>query len=248
MDSELIITLQNYGLSEKEAKVYLTALELGSSPASTIARRSEIKRVTVYTILNDLKKDGIVNETTKEDVKYYSVITPDNLLRQLEQKYESFKEKIPELMALADKFGNRPKVQFFEGLEWMKRMYDDLLTSDNEEISSFLWIQDMDPILEKDLFNGFVPKRVKLGIHAKVIVSKQDQNIQYKRMDKKLLKETRMIEKDTFSLNGEINIYWDNKVGIAMFNNKEISWVIIHSKTTHDNLKNIFGFIWDGLK
>jgi hypothetical protein len=36
------------------------------------------------------------------------------LLKQLEQKYESFKEKVPELLAMAEKFGNKIKVQFFE--------------------------------------------------------------------------------------------------------------------------------------
>jgi sugar-specific transcriptional regulator TrmB len=55
MDSNLVVTLQNYGFSDKEAKVYLMALELGSSPASTIARQTGIKRVTVYSILKDLK-------------------------------------------------------------------------------------------------------------------------------------------------------------------------------------------------
>jgi len=114
MDENLLITLQNYGLSEKEARVYLTVLELGTSVASTIARRAELNRVTTYTLLEDLKRDGIVNETTKEGVKYYSVISPDILLKQREQKYESFKEKVPELLAMADKLGNKTKVQFFE--------------------------------------------------------------------------------------------------------------------------------------
>jgi sugar-specific transcriptional regulator TrmB len=117
MDANLLITLQNYGLSEKEARIYLTTLELGTSIASTIARRAELNRATTYTLLEDLKRDGIVNETTKEGVKYYSVISPDILLKQLEQKYESFKEKVPELLAMAEKFGNRIKVQFFEGVE-----------------------------------------------------------------------------------------------------------------------------------
>ena len=76
MDISLLITLQEYGLSEKVANVYLTILELGTNIASTIARRSEIKRVTVYTILDDLKKKWIVNEITKDDIKYYSVISP----------------------------------------------------------------------------------------------------------------------------------------------------------------------------
>jgi sugar-specific transcriptional regulator TrmB len=66
------------------------------------------------------------------------VISPDILLKQLEQKYESFKDKVPELLALAEKFGSKPRVQFFEGLEGVKKMYNDLLTSTKESICSFL--------------------------------------------------------------------------------------------------------------
>lgn len=36
MDEQLITVLIDYGFSEKEAAIYLTALELGSAPASTI--------------------------------------------------------------------------------------------------------------------------------------------------------------------------------------------------------------------
>jgi len=244
MDAKLLITLQNYGLSEKEARVYLTVLELGTSIASTIARRAELNRVTTYTLLEDLKKDGIVNETTKEGVKYYSVISPDVLLKQIEQKYESFKEKVPELLALAEKFGNKIKVQFFEWVEWIVTMYSDLLTSTTEPIRSFLWLEDMQPALSKRLFGSFLPQRIKLKIPAKVIVSNNQANKNYKAMDKKSLKETRIIKQDLFSLSGEINIYGENKVMIAMFNDKEMSWIIIHSKSMHDSLKSIFNLIW----
>ena len=56
MDENLLITLQNYGLSEKEARVYLTVLELGTSIASTIARRAEVNRVTVYGMFDEMEK------------------------------------------------------------------------------------------------------------------------------------------------------------------------------------------------
>ena len=160
MDANLLITLQNYGLSEKEARVYLTVLELGTSIASTIARRAELNRVTVYTILEDLKKDGIVNETTKEGVKYYSVISPDILLKQLEQKYESFKEKVPELLALAEKFGSKPKIQFFEGLEGMKKMYGDQLSS-KTDLLAFMGRHEINEKLSDYLMTSFIPARVK---------------------------------------------------------------------------------------
>ena len=244
MDANLLITLQNYGLSEKEARVYLTVLELGTSIASTIARRAELNRVTTYTLLEDLKRDGIVNETTKDGVKFYSVISPDILLKQLEQKYESFKEKVPELLAMAEKFGNKIKVQFFEGVEWIVKMYNDTLSSTTEPILAFLGLQDMPPALKKRLFEGYVKQRIKLKIPAKVIVNDTETSKDYKKLDKQNIKETRIIKTDLFALYGEIDIYAENRVAIFMFNDKEMSWIIIHSKSMHDSLKSIFNFIW----
>jgi len=244
MDANLLITLQNYGLSEKEARVYLTVLELGTSIASTIARRAELNRVTTYTLLEDLKKDGIVNETTKEGVKYYSVISPDILLKQLEQKYESFKEKVPELLALVEKFWSKPKVQFFEWLEGMKKMYSDLLTSTTEPIYAFLGLESISPKLHEYLDKEFLPQRIKLGIKARVISHAWAKNKIYKSLDKHALKETRMIKNDDFILHHEINIYWENRVAIAMFNHEEMSALIIHSKKFHDTMLSIFNFIW----
>jgi len=114
MDSSLLTTLQNYGLSDKEARVYLTVLELGTSIASTIARRAEINRVTVYTNLEALRRKGIVNEMKKKEITYYNAISPELICNQLEKKYEDFKQKLPEFMMLGEKFGSKPKIQFFE--------------------------------------------------------------------------------------------------------------------------------------
>ena len=244
MDANLLITLQNYGLSEKEARVYLTVLELGTSIASTIARRAELNRVTVYTILEDLKRDGIVNETTKEGIKYYSVISPDILLKQLEQKYESFRDKVPELLALAEKFGNKPRIQFFEWFEGVKKMYGDLLSSTTEPICAFLWLESISTQLHTYLEKEFLPQRIKLGIKAKVISHIGEKNKTYKSMDKKVLRETRIVKDVAFILHHEINIYGESKVAIAMFNNDEMSAIIIHSKKFHDTLLSIFNFIW----
>jgi hypothetical protein len=45
------------------------------------------------------------------------VISPDKLLKNQEAKCENFKSKLPEFMAIAHKFDNKPQVQFFEGIE-----------------------------------------------------------------------------------------------------------------------------------
>ncbi|AHB41848.1 Transcriptional regulator, TrmB [candidate division SR1 bacterium RAAC1_SR1_1] len=244
METNLLITLQNYGFSEKEAKVYLTVLELGTSIASTIARRSEIKRVTVYTILDDLKRKGIANETTKDDVKFYSVISPDILLKQLEQKFESFKEKVPELLALAEKFGNKTRIQFFEGLEGMKKVYAELLTSKDHSIRSFLGSHEAHPVLRDYLNEHFVPQRVKYKIKAKVICCESEDNKSYHKVNKKNLIEVKFIKDDIFKLSCGIDIYAGNKVSIVLFSKEEMSGLIVTSKRFHDTLASIFDFIW----
>lgn len=243
MDTSLLITLQNYGLSEKESKVYLTILELWTSIASTIARRSEIKRVTVYTILDDLKKKWIANEVTKDDIKYYSVISPDILLKQLEQKYESFKEKVPELLSLAEKFGNKPKIQFFEGVQWIKNLYSELLKN-KEPLFAFLSDDDIVPELQQYLNITFVKQRKKQWIHSSVIVRSTDANKQYLQSTKNdKLTDIRLISNELAGIEGELILFWEDKIACALYSPDELIWYTIQSKQLYWSLKSIFMFM-----
>jgi len=55
-----------------------------------------------------------------------------------ETKCENLKAKLPEFMAIAHKFDNKPQVQFYEGIEGLKQLYNDMLISTKETINSFL--------------------------------------------------------------------------------------------------------------
>jgi len=48
--------LRNLGLNEKEAKIYLACLELGSATVQEVAQKSSIKRTNIYNLLGSLKK------------------------------------------------------------------------------------------------------------------------------------------------------------------------------------------------
>ncbi|MBP6910532.1 BlaI/MecI/CopY family transcriptional regulator [Patescibacteria group bacterium] len=238
----LLLTLQQYGLSEKEAKVYLTTLQLGSAPGSSIARNSQENRATVYTILKELQKKGIVNEVRKGNMTYFSVVAPELLLRELEDKYNTFKEKIPEFLAMAEKFGNKPKIQFFEGIEGVKKMYEDLLSSQTE-ILSFLGIEQSNKDLLYYLNREFLVKRIKNDIHAKVILSDTPANQRYAGIDEKAKKQSILIKKSGFMIEGEINIYGPNKISIALMNDNEMSGLIISSEQLYTTCKNIFDLV-----
>lgn len=93
--------LVQYGFSLKEAEIYLANLSMGSSPASSIARKVNENRVTVYSILKKLVSEGVAHTVTKKNTTFYTVISPEQLLKNLEEKYAKFKEKLPELNAIA---------------------------------------------------------------------------------------------------------------------------------------------------
>ena len=248
MDTNLLSTLQNYWLSEKEARVYLTVLELGISIASTIARRAELNRVTTYTLLEDLKRDGIVNETTKEGIKYYSVISPDILLKQLEQKYESFKEKIPELLALAEKFGqDKTKIQYFEWILGVKQVFNDF-TNSSVPNKAFLWsIKDPeihDMIVE--LANDYVKTRVRKKILFQRILSNVE-NVdikQEKKRDKEYFRKTIVVADFPHQIKADITLYWPNKVAFIMWENKKPYAVTIGNEKMYQSILAIFDYIW----
>ncbi len=245
MDSELIHSLQTYGFSDKEARIYLTCLELWSSLASTIARRAEINRGTAYSILEDFKRRGIVSENTKDELKYFSVLSPEALFRREEEKYEKMKSSLPNLLAIADKFGNRPRTQFFEWFEGIKKVFEEVLAAGKtmtEPYLSFVGTNEMDQRVEDYISKEFIPQRAKIKIKTKAIMSQNTSK--YIEYHKKTY-TTVLVDKPLFDLGNEIVVYGDNKVAILMYDTAEMSWLTIESQTLHDGLTSLFTLIRD---
>lgn len=248
MDTNLIDQLSYYGFSDKEAKVYLTCLELWSSLASTIARRAEINRWTTYSILEDFKRRWVASENIRDELKYFSVLSPNILFKREEEKYQKMKSSLPELLAITEKFGNRPKTQFFEWLEWLKKIFDEVLAAWEKMTSpylSFVWINQMDPRVEKYIYNEFIPQRSKIKTKTRAIMSRnKSQYIDYHKKSHNTL----IVDKPLFDLWNEIVVYSNNKVAILMYDTAEMSWLTIESQTLHDGLTSLFNLIWDMYK
>ncbi len=69
-EDELISKLQDFGLSQAAAEVYLLLLKAGPSRVSQISKFSHTNRVKGYRILENLKKDGFVSSTFSNPAIY----------------------------------------------------------------------------------------------------------------------------------------------------------------------------------
>lgn len=119
---KLLELFKTIGLSEKEAKIYLTLFELKAALPSSIARRSGVKRSHTYNILNQLVKKDLLNELRKNGHLVYELKNPKCFIEEEIKKFEGLQASLqelhvnlPKLLSLHRSIGERLSVSVFNG-------------------------------------------------------------------------------------------------------------------------------------
>jgi HTH-type transcriptional regulator, sugar sensing transcriptional regulator len=123
-------SLRDAGLTDGEIKVYVGLLELGSSTAGPIVRKSGVAKSIVYQILEKLIQKGLVSYIVKEKTKYFEAGQPNKLLdyiderdRELHENRTEVESLIPQLFAkIHGKGGSTAKI--FEGFKGMISVHE----------------------------------------------------------------------------------------------------------------------------
>lgn len=235
--------LQNIGLNEKEAKVYLSCLELGESPVSKIALRAKLNRVTAYDILEKLIHKGFVNFVTKNKLKYFNPTPPQLIAEEVKRKADELKKNLPELSRLYGET-KHPRVRYFEGIEGIKAIYTDTLTAKTEILNYANSKEIRDHWQDYD--KEYVSVRAAKKIFLRGIAPSDKQGQKVHMEDKKYYREIRLLSGKKFRFGNEINIY-DDKVAIISFKEGLIG-MIIESAEIANTQRIIFEMAWQFAK
>lgn len=119
----LLTPLQNLGLSEKEAKIYIALLQLGPATPYQIAKKAELKRPTAYVIAEELVEKGLIVHVPGEEKKRYIARTPDAFIEEREVKLRQAKAILPELRSFQKGTAEKPSIMYFEGVEGLRQAY-----------------------------------------------------------------------------------------------------------------------------
>ncbi len=143
---DILNTLKKLGLTEKQAQVYVAMLELGESGMTRIAKKANLKRPTVYLIIDELNLLGLSGEITKGKKKFYSAVHPKRLVELAKFRAEQADNILPGLIAL-QKNDTRPKVRMLEGIAGARIAYQEAysLLSNKEE---GLWLGNITFMVE----------------------------------------------------------------------------------------------------
>jgi len=245
----MLNVLTKIGLSAKEAKVYLAALELGKASIQDIAKKAGINRTTTYVMITELEKRGLVNPLKVGKRNYFAAQSPDTILdilkkekQEIENKEREIKEILPELKSVYNVAPGKPKIQFYEGEAMFEKIAEDILGSGAKEILE-IYNADLLPktfsILEK---TGFDKKRKELGIKSKSIYTRSAGRFK----NPLELTEELFIEQEKFPFWSNIFIY-ANRIGIASLKG-DMMGVIIESEEISETMKSLFKLAWEGKK
>lgn len=169
--------VQNIGLSEEEAKIYICLVNSGTIPARKIALETKINRSLVYKILKQLIDQGIVIEDkNKKAISVFRALHPSKLQTFLKQKEsdlkladQSYHEVVSALGAQFNLTCGKPTVHFYEGIEGLKYVYKDILHT-KKDIKLIRSPKDNDVSEVAKIVLEQIKRQVDRGIKTQAIV------------------------------------------------------------------------------
>lgn len=243
--------LQNLGLSEKEARVYLAALELGPDTAQNIAAKAGINRPTAYLQIESLKDKGLMSEVQKGKKTYFTAEPPERLLsllditeKQTEVKRAELERTLPMLREMSAGAGDRPKVRFFEGPEGQKAMQEDFLSVKDKKIESFI---NLDKLFETfpQIEDEYTKRRIAKGIKSSVIYTRRAGPLE-SATDSRKLRTAKFVSSERLPISADIGIY-DDKISLANYSRSRPIGVIIEDKEISNTIRALFYMIWNSI-
>jgi HTH-type transcriptional regulator, sugar sensing transcriptional regulator len=240
MDTSLLRTLTDIGLSEKEARVYLALLELGEGTVSAIAQKAELKRAIIYVILQKLNKLGYISRVGQAKIERFTAVDPLQLFNSEQSKITNFKYMLPLLRSAYNKPSYKPKFNYFQGKDAILTVYAEISTYPKSFFISSI-----------DRLNTFVPEEVKRWEKGYTLETKNHQSMHLLTDTKadrsfatniiKMNQLVRLLPKGMM-MNMDFAIY-SNKVAITSIGDP-LFIVVIESQPLSDSMIAIFNILW----
>ncbi len=242
--------LQEIGLTDKEAQVYLSLVQVDDESVVALADKTGINRSTVYVVLETLKKKGLVSEVEKGKKTHYAAEPPERLEtyveRQkviLEEHAKRLKDIIPQIKSVQREQGERPIVKYFEGKEGIISSAEELYTSkDKSNETHLIYSKDLvDELFTSEERSKYKKVRIGKDIKSKTLYTYTQGEIPSDATGERV-----RIDEKKYPITCDISIYED-RVRINTLS-RSLSGIFIKSKDVADTLRSIINFAIDQSK
>lgn len=242
-----IESLQKFGLTRVESKIYLELLELKESLVGPIIKKTGLHRGTVYNSLNNLIRKGFVSTINTKKGAFYSL--NKQIFKELISQKSNFineikliSNEISKILESPPKKKKGSEVKVLIGDIGFKSFFKDLYEWSKQTRREYLFMgrgQEMINHFGEPYYRATQELKKKLGIKCRVILNE----VARKEPVSKIAKgNIRYIPWEHTSI---ISTWlYDNKVVVVLWEAKPIITVIIKSKEAYKSYASFFERLW----
>jgi len=240
--------LQKLGLQEKEAKIYIAALEVGKGSVQDIAKKANINRATAYFVIENLMKKGLISATQEDKKQFFSPESPAQLQEIIEQQKRELDRKkslIPDLVKNLESINaasiKKPIVKYYLGKEGIMRMAKSSFDYAKNEIMWLAFSKDrLDRFMSTKENASLIHERLKKKTHLQAIYNTSGEELKSTKDNLRI-----SIKEKNYPLPGDIAVY-GNRVRLTSYED-EIG-IIIENENIAKTLASIFKLALDSAK
>lgn len=235
--------LVNLGLTDKEAKVYLAALELGKTPVQKIAQKAGVNRATTYVVIKGMMKKGLMSSYHEDKKQFFFAESPEklNILfknqeQELKRKQEYLEKILPELKGLNIAKEGKPVVRYFEGKEGMRAMGEEFFLTKHIEPARMIFSYDLlSNVFSESEQSEMRKKRLKKQVKVRSIMNDELNRVGSNKVP---FAEDMIVSAKKYPITSDIAFFGD-KVRIAT-QKGDLVGLIIENKEIANTLKTLF--------
>ncbi len=241
--------LGELGLNKEQSSIYESLLKNGLMPASIVAKKSGVKRSLTYKILEQLIGLGLAERRDNiGKITFFFPAHPGKLREFLQKREEAIKTAEASLGGIMGRMvsdfnllSGKPNVQFYEGMEGMKKVLEDSLSAEGEiyAYADVISIEKYIPDINKD----YVEKRRKFNIKKKGLIFDSPEARKILTDYNPDITENKFISFKTSPSHTIMQIY-DNKVSYITLGDTQMIGIIIEDAHIASVQKYLFEYQW----
>jgi len=234
--------LEQYGLKERHAIIYLAVLELGSASVQKVSQKSGFARSTCDAVLFSLRQKGLVTSFKKKKTSYFSPEDPNKVVQIAKEKADMLEKALPSFNNLYNKANILPTVRVYEGVENIKLILREIL-NEADRLIGFGSVDDIYKVIG-EYFPWFTKERIRRKIPLRIILRDSELARIRQKVGHQELREVRIIP-ESYDCTS-VTFIWQNKITMFSLQEDTIA-LIIESRELANIQRAMFELIWQTL-
>lgn len=249
----LLKALTNFGVSETEARIYLSLFSHSPQTIVQLSKNLDIPRTTLYDHIDKIVKLGLVERiiTYKSQAfKAHPIKILENLILQKQQEAESLQQSFNTLHALLPTLNphtSATQTRYYHGVQGLQQMLYNALQAKKETVGYSVYGRAS--IVGKTFMKRWVAEFHHLKLNDRVITNPRPETLAILQTDIKpklhqqTLKDIRYLPETSLYVSGDTTIY-NSTFAVCYWQQGELVGVEIENEELVHTQKTIFETLW----